>query len=270
MTRRMDWDELRGDPMVACGLAAEGESVVVLRDGRPVITLGPGSAERVPWVVAVTGASGVRYAARVIRGLLDAGEAVDLVVSRAGRLTILDETGAPFRDSHWREDLARWLAGAGGPVDLSAADVRHWSPGDFAAGPASGSYRTRGMVVVPATSAAVAGIALGISKDLVQRAAEVTLKERRRLVIVLRETPLTRATLRHLLALDEMGAVVLPAAPGFYAGAESVDALVDFIAGKVLDVLDVPHACSARWRGRLGEAIERAAPPVPERVDGMT
>lgn len=202
---------------------------------------------RVPWVVGVSGASGTPYARAVITGLLDAGEPVDLVVSRAARLTILDETGIAFRDAHWAEDLQRWL-------ERDVSGVRYWSPGDLGAGPSSGSYRTRGMVVVPASTASVAGIAIGLSKDLLQRAADVTLKERRPLVVVPRETPLTRATLQHLLQLHDAGAVVLPASPGFYSAPKSVDQLVDFVAAKVLDVLGVPHDLITRWTGELGSA----------------
>jgi 4-hydroxy-3-polyprenylbenzoate decarboxylase len=110
------------------------------------------------------------------------------------------------------------------------------------------------MVVVPASTAAVAGIALGLSKDLLQRAADVTLKERRRLVIVPRETPYTRATLQHLLELHDAGAVVLPASPGFYSAPQSVAQLVDFIAAKVLDALGVEHDLITRWTGVLGAA----------------
>jgi 4-hydroxy-3-polyprenylbenzoate decarboxylase len=203
-------------------------------------------SERIPWVVGVSGASGTPYAAAVLRGLLDAGCAVDVVVSRAARLTILDETGVAWRDSQWKDDAASWL----GRDDLG--DLQHWGPADLAAGPSSGSYPTCGMVVVPASTAAVAGIALGLSKDLLQRAADVTLKERRPLVVVPRETPLTGATLRHLLTLDEAGAVVMPASPAFYAGARDVGALVDFVAGKVLDAIGVQHTLFARWTGELG------------------
>jgi flavin prenyltransferase len=203
---------------------------------------------RTPWVVGVSGASGTPYAAAVLRGLLEAGAPVDLVVSRAARLTILDETGQPLRDAHWREDLARWL---GPGVDLGSADLTYWSAGDLAAGPASGSYPTLGMVVVPASTAACAGIAIGLSKDLLQRAAEVALKERRRVVVVPRETPVTRSHLEHLIALHDAGAVVLPASPGFYAaGAQATAAqLVDFVAGKILDAMGVPHALFTRWKG---------------------
>jgi flavin prenyltransferase len=201
---------------------------------------------RTPWIVGVSGASGTPYAAAVLRALLDAGCAVDLVVSRAARLTILDETGQPLRDAHWKDDLARWIG-----VDLAPADLTFWPAGDLAAGPSSGSYPARGMVVVPASTAACAGIALGLSKDLLQRAAEVNLKERRPVVLVPRETPVTRSHLEHLIALHDAGAVVLPASPGFYAAGADASArdLIDFIAGKVLDVIGVPHTLFRRWTG---------------------
>lgn len=226
--------------------------------------------QRRPWVVGVSGASGTPYAAAVLRGLLAAGESVDLVVSRASRLTLLDETGIAFRDAHWREDLATWLArgadgkpdtfdvpgggpGGGGPDGLD--DVRYWAAGDLAAGPSSGSYPVKGMLIVPASTAAVAGIALGLSKDLLQRVASVTLKERRPLVVAVRETPLNGQTLRHMVTLDEAGAVVLPASPAFYAGATHIQDLVDFVAGRVLDAAGVPHRLYRRWEGELGAAL---------------
>lgn len=206
---------------------------------------------RRPWIVGISGASGTPYAAAVLRELL-ARDPVDLVVSRAARLTLLDETGRPFRDGHWREDLAAWL----GRELTHADDIRYWPAGDLAAGPSSGSYPARGMVVVPASTAACAGIAIGLSKDLLQRAAEVNLKERRPVVVVPRETPVTRSHLEHLLVLHASGTVVLPASPGFYgAGAQaSSQQLVDFVAGKVLDALDVEHTLFRRWTGALGEA----------------
>lgn len=200
---------------------------------------------RRPWVVGVTGASGTPYAAAVLRGLIDAGEDVDLVISRAARLTMMDETGWTVRDRHWHADITAWL-------DRDVSAVRYWTPGDMAAGPASGSYRTSGMIVVPATTAAAAGIAGGTSKDLLQRAADVTLKERRRLVLVLRETPLRPSTLDNLSALAREGAVIMPASPGFYAGARDVQQLVDFMAGRILDICEVDHMLYQRWEGILG------------------
>ncbi|MFG3495560.1 UbiX family flavin prenyltransferase [Streptomyces sp. NPDC047928] len=223
----------------------------------------PVEAVRRPWVVGVSGASGTPYAASVLRGLLAAGESVDLVVSRASRLTLLDETGIAFRDAHWREDLREWLGrGADGKprtfdVGLDdLADVRYWAAGDLAAGPSSGSYPVKGMLIVPASTACVAGVALGLSKDLLQRVASVTLKERRALVLAVRETPLNGQTLRHLVTLDEAGAVVLPASPAFYAGATHIQDLVDFVAGRVLDAAGVPHELYRRWKGELGGSRE--------------
>ncbi|HEX9230534.1 MAG TPA: UbiX family flavin prenyltransferase [Jatrophihabitantaceae bacterium] len=204
---------------------------------------------RTPWIVGVSGASGTPYARAVLNGLLDAGAPVDVVISRAARLTLLDETGLAFRDAHWRDDLAAWLG-------RDASDVAYWSAGDLAAGPASGSYPSLGMVVVPASTASVAGIAIGLSKDLLQRAADVTLKERRPLVVVPREAPYTRSTLQHMLALHDAGAVVVPASPGFYGAPTTVQQLVDFVAGKVLDVLGVKHDLLTRWTGDLGAARE--------------
>ncbi|MGW5119532.1 UbiX family flavin prenyltransferase [Streptomyces noursei] len=222
---------------------------------------------RRPWVVGVSGASGTPYAASVLRGLLAAGEAVDLVVSRASRLTLMDETRIAFRDAHWRSDLREWLArGADGKPDAfpvteeELAGVRYWPAGDLAAGPSSGSYPAKGMVIVPASTACVAGVALGLSKDLLQRVASVTLKERRPLVVAVRETPLNGQTLKHLVALDEAGAVVLPASPAFYAGATHIQDLVDFVAGRVLDAAQVPHGLYRRWEGELGGGSKGEAP----------
>ncbi|MFD4873511.1 UbiX family flavin prenyltransferase [Streptomyces sp. NPDC058420] len=216
----------------------------------------PGETPRTPWIVGVSGASGTPYAAAVLRALLDAGESVDLVVSRASRLTLLDETGISYRDAHWQDDLREWLArgadGKPGTFQPAIDAVRHWSAGDLAAGPSSGSYPAKGMIVVPASTACVAGIALGLSKDLLQRAAGVTLKEGRKLVVAVRETPLNGQTLRHLVTLDDLGAAVVPASPGFYAGATHIQDLVDFVAGRVLDSAGVPHGLYRRWKGDLG------------------
>ena len=263
---------------------------------------------RQPWVVGVSGASGTPYARTVLIALLDAGRPVDLIVSRAARLTLLDETGLSFRDGHWRDDLATWLDRDIRDKHVSrkksddrdsrddreksddrqksddcedreksddredrekcddredreksddrerSDDLQYWAAGDLGAGPASGSYRARGMIVVPASTAAVAGIALGLSKDLLQRAADVTLKQGRQLVVVPRETPYTRSTLQHLLTLHDAGATVLPASPGFYSAPTTVQQLVDFIAAKVLDTIGVEHDLITRWTGELGGA----------------
>ncbi|KOV73190.1 aromatic acid decarboxylase [Streptomyces sp. NRRL WC-3618] len=206
-----------------------------------------------------------------MRALLGAGQAVDLIVSRASRLTLLDETGIPFRDAHWQDDLREWLSrGADGKPGTFAVDidgVRHWSAGDLAAGPSSGSYATKGMLIVPASTACVAGVALGLSKDLLQRAASVTLKERRPLVVAVRESPLNGQTLRHLVTLDDAGASVVPASPAFYSGATHIQDLVDFVAGRVLDAAGVPHALYTRWEGELGGGPGTPRVPRTSRTD---
>jgi len=201
---------------------------------------------RRPWIIGVSGASGTPYAAAVLRALGAAQVPVDLIVSRAARLTILDETAIGFRDAHWEQDLKTWLG-------TEVQDVRYWPAGDLAAGPSSGSYPASGMIVVPASTAACAGIALGLSKDLLQRAAEVNLKERRRVIVVPRETPVTRSHLEHLVELIDAGAVVLPASPGFYGigAAASAQQLIDFVAGKVLDCAGIEHDLLTRWQGKL-------------------
>ncbi|MEU9050061.1 MULTISPECIES: UbiX family flavin prenyltransferase [unclassified Streptomyces] len=216
----------------------------------------PGETPRTPWIVGVSGASGTPYAAAVLRALLAAGESVDLVVSRASRLTLLDETGISFRDAHWQDDLREWLGrgadGKPGTFEPDIDGVRYWNAGDLAAGPSSGSYATKGMLIVPASTACVAGVALGLSKDLLQRAAGVALKEGRKLVVAVRETPLNGQTLRHLVTLDDAGATVVPASPAFYAGATHIQDLVDFVAGRVLDAAGVEHRLYRRWKGELG------------------
>jgi flavin prenyltransferase len=224
-------------------------------DGAPV------PPRRVPWVIGVTGASGTPYAATLIRAMLDAGEAVDLVISKAARLTILDETGIAVRDAHWRSDVAEWAG-----CDVSA--ITYWAPADMAAGPASGSYLTKGMIVVPATTSAVAGIALGTSKDLLRRAADVTLKERRTLVMVVRETPLRTPILEHLASLSREGAVIMPASPAFYAGSKGVQQLVDQLVGRIMDICHVPNDLFPRWTGELGLGRRHDADPGPLDLDG--
>ncbi|MCW2853945.1 MAG: aromatic acid decarboxylase [Nocardioides sp.] len=203
---------------------------------------GQDAAIRRPWVIGVTGASGTPYAAGLLRALLDAGEDVDLVLSRAARLTILDETGHRVRDGRWREDVGEW-------VGRDVSEISYWRPTDFAAGPSSGSYRTKGMVVAPATTAAVSGIAVGASKDLIQRAGDVTLKERRPLILLVRETPLRSVALEQMAELSREGATIMPATPAFYAGATSMEDLVDFMVGRVLDQMGVEHDLFRRWSG---------------------
>ena len=203
----------------------------------------PGSSTRRPWVVAVTGASGAPYTKRLLQFFAGSGLSWDLVLSDSARVVLAREEGVAVADAGWQPAVASWL----GVADLG--DVLWWPSKDMAAGPSSGSYRAAGMVVVPCSMNTLAAVAHGISANLVQRAAGVNLKERRRLVLCVRETPLHRIHLTNMLAAHDAGATILPAAPGFYGDATEVAQLVDFVVGRVLDAAGIEHDVYRRWAG---------------------
>jgi 4-hydroxy-3-polyprenylbenzoate decarboxylase len=188
-------------------------------------------------VVAITGASGAAYGVRLLEVLARNRVPVWLIVSSHGARLLKAEC-----DIASIEDLQ---AATGG--DWSA--VRHFPDGDRGGLPASGSQKTAGMVVCPCSMGTVAAIAGGTSRSLIERAADVTLKERRRLILVPRETPLSLVHLRNLVTATEAGAVVLPAAPGFYHRPTAVGQLVDFIVQRVLDLLGIDLSIAPRWEG---------------------
>ena len=194
--------------------------------------------------VAVTGASGSCYGMRVIEQLVLAGHNVSVIFTDAGREVTAFELGfdLPIDDARVAAvALAAYL-------ELSSADkLRVAYPDAMFDAIASGSHRIDAMVVAPCSMGFVAAVANGLAADLPQRAADVMLKERRPLVLVPRETPLSLVHLRNLTAAAEAGAIIVPAMPGFYAKPESVDDLVNFVVGKVLDVLDVEHSLYKRW-----------------------
>lgn len=190
-----------------------------------------------PVVFALTGASGAPYAIRLLRALAEARRETWLIVSSHGFRLLRTESDV--------EDLAGLRATIG--ADAFDASVRVFDDGDRGAAPASGSVRTAGMVICPCSMGTLASIAAGTSRSLVERAADVTLKERRPLVVVPRETPLSAIHLENMLRLTRAGAVVLPAAPGFYHRPASIDALVDFVVARILDQLGVAHAIGRRW-----------------------
>lgn len=194
-------------------------------------------SEALPLVVAITGASGAPYAVRLVEALVEARRRVWLVVSSHGWRLLATESGI--------HDLAELRARVG----AAAWDrwVTVFDDGDRGARPASGSARTAGMIVCPCSMGTISAIAAGSSRSLVERAADVTLKERRRLVVVPRETPLSEIHLENLLRLTRAGAVVLPAAPGFYHAPTRVEELVDFVVARVLDQVGVEHAVGRRW-----------------------
>jgi len=190
-----------------------------------------------PIVMAITGASGAPYAVRLLEQLLAADRQVWLIVTSHGLRLLRTELEL---DS---VDALRQRVG----VDAWRRLVTVYDDADRGAAPASGSARNVGMVICPCSMGTLSAVSIGASRSLVERAADVMLKERRRLVLVPRETPLSAIHLQNMLRLARAGAVILPAAPGFYNRPQSVQELVDFVVARVLDQLDVEHALSRRW-----------------------
>jgi 4-hydroxy-3-polyprenylbenzoate decarboxylase len=194
-------------------------------------------------VLALTGASGAVYGVRLLEVLLDAGRTVHLTLSPAG-VEVLEQ------ELDRRVQLDRFaLADLLGDAAARAApeQVRYHHFRDFRAGIASGSFLTGGMVICPCSMGTVAAIAHGLSQNLIHRAADVHLKEHRRLVLVPRETPLHLIQLRNLTACAEAGAMVLPAMPAFYTRPQTLDDQVNFIVGRICDQLGVEHQLLRRW-----------------------
>ena len=191
-------------------------------------------------IVGISGASGVIYGVRILEVLRDTPVETHLVVSKAARLTLKQETDLSFSDL---EELA---------------DVVHPQQ-DVGASIASGSFRTMGMIVAPCSIRSMSEIASGTTSSLLTRAADVVLKERRRLVLMVRETPLHRGHLRTMSDLSELGAIIAPPVPAFYARPESVADIVDHTVGRVLDLFDIETGLVKRWTGTAGEARARAA-----------
>ena len=183
-------------------------------------------------IVAITGASGACYGMRLLELLIAQNLEPYVVVSPAGRQVLSVELGSG--------DLKDHLGKSG----YREEDVR-----DLTSPLASGSFETQGMVVAPCSTGTLGSIAHGISSNLIHRAAEVSLKERRSLILVPRETPLSQITLQNMLTLAQAGAHVVPASPGFYHGPASIQDLVDFVVGRVLDLMKIPHALTKRWTG---------------------
>lgn len=190
-----------------------------------------------PVVLAITGASGAPYAVRLLEVLAGQRVPVWLMVSSHGWRLLGEECNLATPEALQAATGGDW------------STVTHFPDSDRGAKPASGSQRTRGMVICPCSMGTVAAVAAGTSRSLVERAADVTLKERRRLILVPRETPLSLVHLRNLTAAAEAGATIIPAAPGFYHRPAAVGDLVDFVVQRVLDHLDLPIELSPRWGG---------------------
>ncbi|MGB3759767.1 MAG: flavin prenyltransferase UbiX [Rivularia sp. (in: cyanobacteria)] len=199
-----------------------------------------------PLILGVSGASGLIYAVRALKFLLEAEYAIELVASKSSFMVWQSENSTPMpaevkaQEQFWREQ-----AGV-----KSSGKLRCHPWADVGANIASGSFRTLGMIIMPCSMSTVAKLAGGLSSDLLERAADVQLKEGRKLIVVPRETPLSLIHLRNLVSLAEAGARIVPAIPAWYHNPQSVEDLVDFVVARSLDQLDIDCVPIKRWEGR--------------------
>lgn len=202
----------------------------------------PSAKQQRPIALALTGASGGQYGLRLLECLLRAEVPVYLMLSEAARIVLSMECGLslPKRPSDVQHELATRYGASEG--QLQVLGEQEWT-----APVASGSSRLRAMVICPCTTGCLSAVAVGASDNLIERAADVMLKEQRKLIMVVRETPLSAVHLRHMLTLAEMGVVMMPASPGFYHEPQSLDDIVDFMVARVLDQLDLPQTLLKPW-----------------------
>ena len=200
---------------------------------------------KLPLILGITGASGLIYAVRTLKFLLEADYAIELVASKSTYMVWQAENNLRMppepeqQEQFWREQAGVFTGGK--------LICHRW--GDVAARIASGSFRTAGMVIIPCSMSTVAKIATGLSSDLLERSADVQLKEGRPLVIVPRETPLSLIHLRNLTTLAEAGVRIVPAIPAWYHNPQTIEDLVDFVVARTLDQLDIDCIPIKRWQG---------------------
>ena len=195
-----------------------------------------------PIALAITGASGAAYALRLLQELLAKGERVDLMISAPGQIVLGMETdlGLPGRPAEMRRFLCEHFG-------ADEQQLRVFGREEWTAPVASGSSAPRAMVVCPCTMGTLAAIAAGLSNNLIDRAADVVIKEGCKLILVPRETPFSAIHLENMLRLARLGAIILPPSPGFYQQPESIDALVDFVVSRILDQLGIDNDLFTRW-----------------------
>ena len=196
--------------------------------------------------IGITGASGALYATRTVAALLQQGVRIELVVSDYGRRLLRDELG----DAANLDQLMPYLTDRYGP-GVGSGTLNLHSNRDLGATIASGSHGCLGMAIVPCSMKTLAAVAHGLSRNLIERAADVMLKERRPLIIVPRETPMSLPQLRNMVLCAEAGAMMLPAMPAFYQQPKTLDDLADFLAGKILSALGFDHALYPAWTGKV-------------------
>ena len=194
-----------------------------------------------PIVLAITGASGVVYARRLLQALLESHRQVHLVISASGSAVLKQELDVSVDLNCFDPRLLLEN------VPVNANQLVYHLNHDKLASIASGSYLTDGMVICPCSGGTLGAVVGGISSNLIQRAAAVHLKERRKLILVPRETPLSLIQIENMKRAHEAGAIVLPAMPGWYHGVSSLEDLIDFVAARILDQLEVEHSITKRW-----------------------
>lgn len=195
-------------------------------------------------VTAITGASGALYAVRFLKACLESGVRVDAIVSAYGHRLLIEECGLNLKS----ERLEDWLDRTYGDVPRTGSVTVHREQ-DLGSEIASGSARWDAMVIIPCSMKTLSGVAHGTASNLVERSADVTLKERRRLILVPRETPLNLIQIENLHRAATAGAVIVPAMPAFYQKPRTFEDIADFIAGRVLSLLDIEHALFPPWTG---------------------
>jgi 4-hydroxy-3-polyprenylbenzoate decarboxylase len=197
--------------------------------------------KKLPFVLAITGASGAVYGLRLLQYLLEIEQPVELLVSRGAKQVMKEEMSLEFGDDLKSEFIKYLSLPSTSPLTMHRLD-------DYGASVASGSYRTLGMAIVPCSLGTLGSVAAGLTESLIHRAAAVTLKERRPLLLLVREMPFGQIQLKHMLALSEAGATVACASPGFYHKPQSVSDMIDFVVGRVLDQFGFDHSLFKRWK----------------------
>lgn len=200
-----------------------------------------------PIIIGITGASGTIYGLRALQFLIATNYKVELVTSKGAIKVAECELGLNLSDDPniLKEQV---LSYSGGKKSLQAQNLNVWSYSDLAAPISSGSYRTQGMIIIPASMGTISAISCGLSDNLISRAADVCLKERRKLLLVPREMPLNTIHLENLTKLSKIGVIIAPASPGFYHNPKEITDIVDFVVGKVLDQFGIDHNLFKRWR----------------------
>jgi 4-hydroxy-3-polyprenylbenzoate decarboxylase len=196
-----------------------------------------------PFVLAITGASGSVYGLRMLQYLAEIEQPVDLMVSKGARTVMREEMGLHFGEERLKEEILQYLS-----LPSTAPVKLHKTVENYGASVASGSYRTAGMAIMPCSLGTLGACAAGLTENLIHRAAAVTLKEKRPLVLVVREMPFGQIQLKHMLTLSEAGATVACASPGFYHKPQSISDMVDFVVGRVLDQFGFDHSLFKRWK----------------------